>query len=453
MSMKCHVVFYAVLAGVIHASPVQALDLLGAYRLALTHDANFLAAQSATEATRELVPQAIAGLLPSIGYSKNRSKNSTEQTTETILGPRESAYDYVSLSKQLTLRQPLLRADRVVRLGQAESQVASAEATLEHETQNLALRVSGSYFDVLLANERLNSILAQKKAYAGQLANADRSFVAGEGSRTDIDEARARFLLVSAQEIEASSALFQMEKTLTAVIGKPVKGNELAAVDERKLVFAGDAGKGLDAWLAQAEETNPELKALRHDFEAAQAEVHRNRAQHLPTLDLVASKGYSSSETNTSVGSTYRTDSVGFQLYIPIFSGGQINSTVRQAVANQERVRQEMESARRKLSVEIAKQYDAYYRGSMKVKAYEEARNAARQVLVSVRKGMQAGVRNTVDILNAEQQVATAEVELARSRIEFSLASLRLAAAAGELTEKDVVRINGWLTAQAQSGM
>lgn len=433
------------LAGVLHAASVQALDLLGAYRLALANDANFLAARSAVEATREVLPQARAGLLPSIGYSKNRSNNSTDQTSETVFGPQERSYEYVSLTKQLALRQPLLRADRFIKLGQAESQVASAEATLEHETQNLVLRVSGAYFDVLLAQERLSAILAQKKAYAGQLQYAERSFVAGEGSRTDIDEARARHLLVSAQEIDAESNLLQMEKALAAVIGQPVRSGALAAVDERRQVFDGDVAKSLEAWIAQAEESNPELRALRHDFEAAQAEVARNRAQHLPTIDLVASKSYSSSETNTSVGQTYRTDSLGFQLYVPIYSGGQVESTVRQAVANQERIRQEMEAARRKLEVEITKQYDAFYRGSQKIKAYEEARNAARQVLLSTRKGVQAGTRNTVDILNAEQQVATSEVELARARIEFSLASLRLSAAAGELAEKDVMRINSWL--------
>jgi protease secretion system outer membrane protein len=430
--------------------PVQAMDLVGAYRLALANDANFLAAQASAEAAREAIPQARAGLLPSIGYSNNRSKNSTDQTTETALGPRESAYDYVGISRSLSLRQPLLRVDRMVQLSQAGSQVAAAEATLEKETQNLALRVSGAYFDVLLAKARLNSILAQKKAYAGQMANAERSFASGEATRTDIDEARSRFLLASAQEIEAESALLQMERSLAAVIGQPAKAGSLADVDERRIVFENDAGKGLDAWLAQAEEANPELRALRHNFEAAQAEVMRNRAQHLPTLDLVASKSYSSSDTNTSVGNTYRTDSIGLQLYVPIFSGGQTSSAVSQAVANQERVRQQMEAARRQLSVEIAKQYDAYYRGSMKVRAYEEARNAARQVLVSTRKGIQAGTRHTIDALNAEQSLANAEVELARSRIEFSMASLRLMAAAGDLGEKDVLRINGWLVTAQQ---
>ncbi|GAB1392028.1 TolC family outer membrane protein [Rhodocyclaceae bacterium] len=428
-----------------HVGAAHALDLLGAYRLAVANDASYLAAQSTAEAARESIPQARAALLPAIGYSHSRSKNSTDQTTETVLGPRESSYEYDAISKSLNLRQPLLRVDRFLQLGQAEAQVAAAEATLEKETQNLAVRVSGAYFDVLLASERLNAVLAQKKAFAAQLDYAERSFRAGEGTRTDIDDARSRHLLAAAQEIELSSNLMQAERTLMAIIGQPVKAAELANVDETRLVFEDDPGKGLEGWLTQAEERNPELQSLRHNLEAAQAEVGKARAQHLPTLDLVASKSDSSNETNTSVGNTYRTSSIGLQLYIPIYSGGSVTSATRQAVANQEKIRQQMETARRQLGVEIAKQYHAYYHGALKVKAYDEARNAARQSLISTRKGQQAGTRNTVDILNAEKQLADAEVELARSRIEFSLASLRLMAAAGELTEKDVLRLNNWL--------
>lgn len=436
------------LLGACLSPAVLAMDLLGAYRLALQNDANYLAAQSGADAAREAIPQARAGLLPSIVYSSSRSKNDTTADSQSIFGPTTTEYQYIARSRSLSLRQPLLRADRIVQLGQAESQVASAEATLEKETQNLALRVSAAYFDVLLAHEHLRAIQVQIKAYAAQLANAERSLVGGEGTRTDIDEARSRHLLASAMEIEVRSTLDQMERMLAAVIGQRVAAADLALLDERKLAFESSGGRDIDTWLAQAEEANPELRALRHNFEAAQAEVNKARAQHLPTLDLVAAKSYSSSDSNNTIGNTYRTNSLGLQLNVPIYSGGQVNSAIRQAVANQERVRQQMEAARKQLGVEVAKQYDAYFRGVWKVRAYEEARNAARQVLVSTRKGMQAGTRNTVDILNAEQQLANAELELARTRIEFSLSSLKLSAAAGDLEEKDILRINSWLSAQ-----
>ena len=427
------------------ATSALGLDLLGAYRLALSNDANYLAAQSAAEAAREAVPQAISGLLPNIGYTAGRSKNTTESTTPSISGANTTTRDYEARNWSLSLRQPLLRVDRVIQLGQAESQVASAEATLEKETQTLALRVSSAYFDVLLAFEQLKSVQAQIKAYAAQLVNAERSLIGGEGTRTDIDEARARHLLAQAQEIDIKSVIDQRERTLASIIGQRVAAAALATLDEGRLVTEVAAPKDFEAWLTQAEETNPELRALRHNFEAAQADVNIARAQHLPTIDLVVSKSYSQSDSNQTIGSTYRTDSLGLQLNMPIFSGGRVTSATRQAVAEQERIRQQMEAARRQLGVEVAKQYDAYFRGALKVKAYEEARNAQRQLLVSTRKGLQAGTRNTIDVLNAEQQLATSEVELARTRVEFSLASLKLSAAAGELEEKDILRLNSWL--------
>ena len=427
------------------ATSALGLDLLGAYRLALSNDANYLAAQSAAEAAREAVPQAISGLLPNIGYAAGRSKNTTESSTPSFLGTNTATRDYDARNWSLSLRQPLLRVDRVIQLGQAESQVASAEATLEKETQTLALRVSSAYFDVLLAFEQLKSVQAQIKAYAAQLVNAERSLIGGEGTRTDIDEARARHLLAQAQEIDIKSVIDQRERTLASIIGQRVAAAALATLDEGRLVTEVAAPKDFEAWLTQAEETNPELRALRHNFEAAQADVNIARAQHLPTIDLVVSKSYSQSDSNQTIGSTYRTDSLGLQLNMPIFSGGRVTSATRQAVAEQERIRQQMEAARRQLGVEVAKQYDAYFRGALKVKAYEEARNAQRQLLVSTRKGLQAGTRNTIDVLNAEQQLATSEVELARTRVEFSLASLKLSAAAGELEEKDILRLNSWL--------
>lgn len=429
----------------ITAGPAWGLDLLKAYKLAITNDANYLAARATAASAREALPQARAGLLPNIAYNNSRSNNSTNQTSNTVLGPRVYEYDYLAKSESLGLRQPLLRVDRIVQLGQAESQVAAAEATLEKEEQALVVRLAGTYFDALLTQERLNAILVQKEAYAAQQKLAERAFAAGEGARTDIDDARARFLVVAAQEIEARNAVDQAERSLMAIIGEPVGVAALRHLDGERLRSEPGEMRSLESWLTQAEEVNPELRALRHNFEAAQAEIDRYRAQHLPTADLVASHSYSSSENNTSVGNSYRTNSIGIQFTIPIYSGGQINSAVRQAVANKERAHQQLEAASRQLRVSVAKEFNAHARGVVQVRAYEEALEAARQVLTSTRKGILAGVRNTVDALNAEQQLASTTVELARARMEFALAGIRLYAAAGILSEKDITRINGWL--------
>lgn len=256
------------------------------------------------------------------------------------------------------------------------------------------------------------------------------------------------FLSVAAQEIEARSALAQMERLLAAILGEPVHYTALKRLQKDPPPDRTTGTKSLDDWLQIAEITNPNVQSLRHSLEAAKAEINKSRAQHLPTADLVVAHSYNSSENNTSVGNTYRTDSVGVQLTIPLFSGGYTSSTVRQAIANRERVEQQLEATLRQLKVDVTQEFNALAQGEAQIHAYREAEAAARQLLLSTRKGIQAGIRHTVDVLNAEQQLASAKVDLARARAGFVVAGLKLRAAAGVLGEEDIVRANGLLAGQ-----
>lgn len=428
-------------------STAWGLDLISAYRKALANDAIYQAARATAEASREAIAQASAGLLPSIGYSNNRAHNSTTQTSiGGAAGPQTRDYEYLSKSEAITLRQPLLRLDRVAQYNQAKAQVAAAEATLEKETQMLATRVAGAYFDTVLAAEILNAIQTQKSAYDSQLQLVERSFAAGDATRTDVDEARVRFLIVAAQEIDAQSALSQAERALAAILGEPVSHTRLRRVIDDPPIDPAQQAQRLDDWLQLAEAQSPALQALRYTLQAAEAEIDRNRAQHLPTADLVLAHSYSSSENNTSVGNTYRTDSIGIQLSIPIFSGGYTSSTVRQAIANRERARQQLEEALRQLRVDITKEFNALAQGEARIRALGKAEAAARQLIHSTKKGVQAGIRHLVDVMNAEQQLARAKADLARARIGYVLAGIRLRSVAGVLSEDDIKRINSVLT-------
>ncbi len=447
MTMPCR---FAVLCGLtFFAAPAPAMDLLQAYRLAAEADAGYQAARAAAEAAREAIPQARAALLPVVSMSSSRSKSDTHQESQTVFGPRSTDYkNYEGKSDVLSLKQPLFRMGSFIAYGQAQEQVAAAEATLAHETQLMALRVSGAYFDVLQAQERLDSIRSQKAAYAGQLDLSERAFKAGEGTRTDIDEARSRLLLVSAQEIEAQALIDKAERSLAAVINRSVPAAALAGLEPARMALAAERPDGIAEWIALAEEGNHELRALRHQLEAASSEVAKTRAQHLPTLDLVATRSDSLSETSNTIGSSYRTSSIGVQLNLPLFAGGSVLSATRQALANEERVRQQLEAARRQLAVNVATEFNGVHQGIARVRAFEAAVGAATQAVASTRKGIQAGTRNTVDVLNAEQQLAGARSDLAKARYDYVMARLKLKAAAGMLAEADVERISGWLRAR-----
>ena len=433
-------------AGVLLTAAARADDLLSLYRQALESNASYRAAQADVEAQREVLPQARAQLLPSLSLSGSKGKNKTEQTSTGFFGPVTRTQEYDSHNYALTLKQPLFRPYNFALYAQSRAQVASADARLDQALQDLAVTVGGAYFDVLLARAELEVNRSQQQAYEAQVQYAGKAFKAGLGTRTDIDEARSRLDLVKAQAIQLEYRVEYMLDALRAVVGRPL--TPLATLDPERVQLVPPDPANLDEWIRVAEEVNPRLRSLRADVEAAEKEVWKARSGHMPTVDLVAQRSNSESDSNTSIGSEYDTKMVGVQVSIPIFSGGYVSSTVRQALANLEKVRQQMEATRREVALQVRKEFDAALQGVHWVQAYDQAVKSAEQTLYSTRKGFQAGTRNSLDILNAEQNLATARRDLNRGRYEYVLARLRLMALVGRLDVEEMGRFNSWLEAR-----
>ena len=429
------------------SNPVGAADLLGAYRQALENDANFLAARANAAAAREAVPQARAGLLPNLSFSASRSKNNTDITQNTILGPRTSQFDYFAEGQNLTLRQPLYRRANLAQYRQAEAQVAGADLTLDKERQNLATRVAGAYFDVLAAQDQLRFAAEQKKTYYEQWQRAVVMLDKGAGTRTDRDETKARYDGVVAQEIDAANAVDLAERTLASITGQPVAAAALAPLDERRLPLEAPTPASFDEWVALAENSNPELASLRYGIETYSQEVDKQRSGHLPTLDFIAQRSYSASETVSIIGSQYNTDLVGIQVSIPLFSGGAVLSAERQALAGLERARQQYEAGKRQMTLNLRREFNNVTQGIVKIRALEEAFKSAKLALASTEMGVNSGTRNTLDVLYARQQVFSAQRDLGKGRYDYVVARLRLKAAAGTLGEGDFELVNRWLIA------
>ncbi|MGB4468929.1 MAG: TolC family outer membrane protein [Azovibrio sp.] len=423
----------------------RADDLLSLYRQALEANASYLAARAEADAQREVLPQARAQLLPNLSFSGSKGKNTTEQTSQGFYGPVTREIDYNSHNYALTLKQPLFRAYNFALYAQSKAQVASADARLEQALQDLAVTVGSAYFDVLLARSELQVNRSQQQAYEAQMQYAEKAFRAGAGTRTDVDEARSRLDLVKAQAIQLEYKVEFALDTLRTVVGRPL--TPLSTLNPERLELVPPDPVRLEDWVEVAEQVNPKLRALRSDVEAAEKEVWKARSGHMPTVDLVAQRSDSKSDSNTTIGSEYDTKMVGVQVSIPIFSGGYVNSTVRQAQANLEKVRQQMEAMRREVGLQVRKEFDGAAQGVHWVKAYTQAVQSAEQTLFSTRKGFQAGTRNSLDILNAEQSLASAHRDLSRGRYEYVLARLRLMALVGRLDNEEMSRFNTWLEA------
>ncbi len=425
------------------------MDFKQVYQSALEQDANIRASRAAADSGRERLPQARAGLLPQVSASAGRNFNSLDTTAPNILGELGTTNDrYFSDNKTLQLRQPLMNMQRWLQFEQAKSMVAETEATLDRDLQNLVVRVAGAYFEHLMADEQLELVLAQKRMYTALVDAAKKGIAAGSGTRTDIDDAQARLDMASAQELEARQNQDQTRRQLEVLINQPV--GSVAKLNVAALKLVGPLPANLDEWTQKAEKNSPEMKALQARLEAARREVSKSQAGHLPTLDAIAQWSNSGSENITRINSRYENKSIGLQLNVPLFSGGYVNSTIRQAVAEQTRAEETLEALRRDLGVRVHKEYRGVSEGVMRVRALEQAARSAEQMLQSTQMSNKAGSRTQLDVLNAQQQYTMALRDLAQARFVYLMSKVKLASLAGDEALASVDEVNASLVGVAK---
>lgn len=425
-------------------SGAHAMDLRQAYEAAQANDAQIRAARSGAEASRERLPQARAQLLPNVSLSVGRNHNDLTSKGRNFAGqPTTSKNDYYSGNQTLSVRQPLYRPYQSASVRQAEAQVEDADATLERDEQSLVVRVGEAYFDALLAEDQLQLVLAQKTTYSTQLDAARKGLAAGTGTRTDVDEAQARLDMTVAQELEARQNQDFTRHRIEVLTGQSM--DTLARLDVQRFQATQPVPTSVDVWMERAEQGSPELRSLRAQMEAAAQEVDKARAGHLPTLDAVAQWARTSSDSVTSVNSRYDNKSIGLQLSVPLYGGGYVSSTVRQAVAAQERAREMLEATRRDLGVRVHREFRAMTEGVLRIQALEQAVRSADQAVQSNRRSFAAGVRTTIDVLNAEQQKTMALRDLAQARYVYLVSQMRLQSLAGEDRLESVRQVNAWL--------
>ena len=422
-------------AGVAHAA-----DLLEVFHTAQANDPVFAAARATRQAGQEKLPQGRALLLPSINLNANSTFN--DQTTQyqgtTPFPSGNNRYNNHGYGVSLT--QPLFRQQNWLTYTEAELQVAQSEAQFKVAEQDLILRVAQSYFDVLIAQDSVSLAEAQKTAIAEQLEQAKRNFEVGSATITDTHEAQARHDLTSAQEIAAQNNLEIKRRSLQQLINtipkelKPLgKGFKLEAPQPADM----------EKWVDDAQSRNPQLAIAQAAAELAEKEVARNRGGHYPTVDLVAN--YTNNSANggsLGVANDSTNKSVGVQLNIPLFQGGAINSKWREAEANRERAKQELENSRRTVATQTRQAYLGVVSGIAQVKALQQALISSESVLEASKLGQEVGVRTNLDVLNAQQQLYSTRRDLYQAQYNYLTSQLRLKQAVGSLGENELSKVN-----------
>ncbi|WP_374479964.1 TolC family outer membrane protein [Zoogloea sp.] len=431
----------AMVAGLL-AAGASAADLEQVYRDALAYDAPLAAARASLAAGQEKLPQGRAGLLPSIGLSGNTTWNDMDPRR-----PAGSSVGFNSHGWQVQLTQPLFRWQNWVQFKQGEIQVALAEVQYRQARQDLALRASQAYFDVLAAQDVLAAASALHEANSQQLELAKKSFEVGTVTITDVHEAQSRADLSSAQMIAADSDLAVKRHALSVLTGKDVDG--LKGLRKGVTLSRPEPGD-VQSWVAASEGGNLSVQAAQLGVELAGREVERNRAGHLPTVDLVASRGNTVSSTAAFMPTApvrYDIDStvIGVQVAVPLFQGGATSSRVRETMALRDKAGADLDNARRNSAQGARQAYLGVTSGLAQVKAYEAALVSSTSALDANKLGYDVGVRINIDVLNAQSQLYDTQQRLAKARYDTLLAQLRLKAAAGTLGDEDIKAVNALL--------
>jgi outer membrane protein/protease secretion system outer membrane protein len=424
------------------AASAAAVDSpLTVYHDALASNPAYQAARASAEADRHGIAVARGQLLPSLSANGSFSSNEVDRNQPVL--PTEH-FTYQGYNYSLNLRQPIYRRYNFAQYHQAQAQFELASARSEQARAELTVKVLNAYFDALQADEIVSLLVSRKASTAAQLAAAEKSWQAGAGTRIDVDEARAKQDLIVAQEIEALQQREQTRRALQVLIGR--RPEPLATLDPARLLVVPPQPADAATWVADGEANSAELAAARAQVTVAEKEVDKARAGHHPTVDLVASAGRSGNDSLSTLSNSgdviYKQQTVGVQLQIPLFAGGQVSAGISQALERLKQAGLLADDVRNNLEVRVRREYDSVVQGQAKIAALERATASAEQTLVSVRKGVTAGVRSNLDVLAADEQVFVARRNLAQARFDYLLARVRLLAIAGRLTDEDVAGID-----------
>ncbi|PKM10582.1 MAG: channel protein TolC [Gammaproteobacteria bacterium HGW-Gammaproteobacteria-3] len=416
-------------------------DLIEIYQLALYSDPvskQALALQNATAETRD---QSIARLLPNF--------SATAASTRNYLHNKKAGNDFRGAQVNqsfwdqtfnLNFIQPVFHWDYWVQLSQSDNQIAQTEADYWAEQQNLMVRITEAYFNVLSAQDTLEFAGAEKKAIARQLDQAQQRFEVGLIPITDIYEAQAGFDQARADEIEAENDLGNKKEALKEIIGEyettlaPL-GEHLALIDPKP--------SDMSAWSKAAASNNLSIASAFNQSEFARKAIELQTAGHLPQLDIVGS--YFVSDNNSTFGFRGDSQNIGLQLSLPLFEGGAVNSRIRQARQDYIAAREKLVETQRAVNRLVKDAYRGVISNISRVEALKATVKSAKSALEAAEAGFEVGTRTMVDVLALQRNLYRAKTNYARSRYDYLIDSIKLKQATSSLTEADLEYINNFL--------
>ena len=427
------------IASALLAMSAQAQSLVELYQSARAFDASYQSARLQYDATLAKADQARAGILPTAGLSAGASRTHFDNRNPVV----ERSFN--SQNATLTASQPLYRPANWAGYEQGLKQADLAKAVLDAAEQDLIVRTSQAYFDVLAAQDTLAFIKAQKTAVAEQLAAAKRNFEVGTSTITDTREAQARFDLVTAQEIAADNELQIKKLALDTLVGKTGAAPKGLLMP---LALPPIVPQDVNVWVDQSAQMHPTVRQAQNGLDIAALEVNKAEAGHKPTLDINASFNAARSPSGTAtstLNTRNNTASIGLALNVPLFAGFATQNRIKETLSLKDKAQSDLEGAKRAVALATRTAYFGVQSGQGQVKALEAAELSSQSALAANKLGYQVGVRINIDVLNSQSQLFQTKRDLAQARYNVLLGGLRLRQANGTLTSDDLLIINSLL--------
>jgi outer membrane protein len=418
-----------------------AQSLQDVYTAARAFDATYLAAKASAQSAEFRAAQSEALNRPSAALLASSSLDRTDPAgnnpvTRSALGADFSA----TTSATLSGKYPLFNRANGATIDRARKGLESAQTDLQAAEQDLILRVTQAYFDVLAAQDTLGTSRASKAAITEQLASAKRNFEVGTATITDTREAQARFDLATFQELAAENDLRTKRIALDTLVGQ---ANVAPKALLTPVALPSVSPANPEEWVSQADQQHPSVRRARLGLDVAQLDTQIARAAESPTVDAVASLGASNlSKSVYSNNGLSNRASVGVQLNWPLYTGGLTQNRIKETLALEDKSRNDLEAARRAVAQGTRVAYFGLQSGLAQVKALEAAESSSKLALEATQLGYKVGVRVNLDVLNSQTQLFTTQRDLAKARYDVMVGSLKLRQASGQLTPADVDAVN-----------
>lgn len=431
----------SLLIGLFVATPLMAeepaLSLLALYDASRLNDATYQVAGHDYDASRQEQAIGRSGLLPQVGISARYGHGGQFEKQS----PANSQDDqYASDSVALTVTQPLFDKGRWAAYEQAKARGQLGEVQHDSADQALFDRVVQAYFDLAQVENDLALTTQQKAAIEGLAKQSQRLFEAGEGTITDLAEAQARLDSTRALEIQLQA---QHRSALRRLSGRSgISVTQIPPMQDQVPPAALLAPEqDLDYWMAKADGSAAVLGVSRASIKIAEANLRQQKAQHYPTVALSGRVARIDQSDINELSQRQSTYYVGVVLDIPLYQGGGVSASSEKARAALESARSGYDAQLQQLSEDVEVNYLGVVAGFEKIKALVTAVRSSETALTSAQKGYGAGVRSTVDILDAQQRVFSAKRDLLDTKLAMLQSYVNLHTRTGQMTRRELEKV------------